>query len=368
VLSPIGPKPSRPNDRDYLRDRLETCSSVAPGAALALPETPEFVPGRPQWWIIRSAWRIAAMSTPGPPDEMDDALTRLLRGLRMHARLDYVGGVCSPWAIDHNSATAIWFHLVTKGDSFVHSGTWPSPQRLDEGDLILFLPHAPKHYLAWSTDTPVFGLPGAAKVPLQEGSTGFVCGLFELAHPQAAMWRALPGEILVRAHAGGDGLAQLVRLILAEAKDPGFASRSLIERLFDSSFVLILRHCVETKQVRAGVFAAFQDRALAKVLGLMHAEPARAWTVPELAERAALSKTVLNERFAAVVGVAPMHYLAAWRMQCAGEWLLARGASIGQVAERCGYESASAFSRMFKRHHGVSPGAYRRGLGSAVAS
>lgn len=301
------------------------------------------------------------MSTPNPAGDLDDALTRLLSALHLHARLDYAGGVCGPWAIDHNSATAIWFHLVTKGDSFVHGSAWPAPLRLNEGDLLLFLPHAPKHYLAWSTDEPVFGLPGAAKVPLQQGSTGFVCGSIELPHPDAALWRALPGDILIRAHQGGDVLQQLIRLILAEAKAPGFASHALIERLFDACFVLMLRHCIDAGQVRAGVFAAFQDRRLAVVLGLVHAEPARAWTVHELAERAGLSRTVLNERFAAVVGVAPIEYLTAWRMQLAAEWLQARGAGIERVAERCGYDSASAFSRMFKRHHGVSPGAYRRG-------
>jgi AraC-like DNA-binding protein len=311
--------------------------------------------------MIRRQRSAATVSAPSPPGDLDDALTRLLGALHLRARLDYVGGVCGRWAIDHNSATAIWFHLVTKGDGFVHGSAWPAPLRLNEGDLLLFLPHAPKHYLAWSADKPAFGLPGAAKVPLQQGSTGFVCGSIELSQPDAPLWRALPGDILVRTHDGGNVLQQLVGLILAEAKAPGFASHALIERLFDACFVLILRHCIEAGQVRAGVFAAFQDRRLAVVLGLLHAEPARAWTVHELAERAGLSRTVLNERFASVVGVAPIEYLTAWRMQLAAEGLRARDASIVRVAERCGYDSASAFSRMFKRHHGVPPGAYRSG-------
>lgn len=125
--------------------------------------------------------------------------------------------------------------------------------------------------------------------------------------------------------------------------------------------MLILRHCIERGLARSGVHAAFQDRALASVLGAIHAEPARARSVSELAARAGLSRTVLNERFSAVVGSAPIEYLRAWRMQVAAEWLLDRGASLDAVAARCGYESASAFSRMFKRHHGVAPSARRRG-------
>lgn len=290
----------------------------------------------------------------------DDALTLLRRGLRLHARLDYVGGVCGPWAIEHNSATAIWFHLVTKGDCYAHSPAWPAPLHLGEGDLVLFLPHAPRHSLAYSGAEPVFDAPGAAKVPLDAGSTGFVCGLIELVTPNSPLWHALPDNIVIRRNEGGGQLPRLVELIVAEARAPGFASESLIERLFDACFVLILRHCIQAGRVRAGALAAFQDRRVARVLGLMHEHPARAWTVSELAARAGISRTVLNERFASVVGSAPMEYLAALRMHLAATWLVEPGASLEAVAARCGYESASAFSRMFRRHHGVSPGAFRR--------
>jgi AraC-like DNA-binding protein len=291
----------------------------------------------------------------------DDALAYLRRGLRLHARLDYLGDVCGPWAIDHNSASAIWFHLVTKGDGYAHSPAWQAPLPLYAGDLILFMPHAPRHYLAYSPDPPVFNAPGAAKVPLDEGTTGFVCGLIELVTPKSPLWLALPGEIVIRRGEGRGALAELLALIVTEARAPAFASESLIERLFDACFVLILRHCIDTGLVRAGAIAAFQDRRIARVLGLIHDEPARAWTVDELAARAGVSRTVLNERFVTVVGHAPMQYLAAFRMHLAGTWLHETGASIEDVAARCGYDSVSAFSRMFRRHHGASPGSWRRG-------
>ena len=33
---------------------------------------------------------------------------------------------------------------------------------------------------------------------------------------------------------------------------------------------------------------------------------------------------------------------------------------LEEVAERCGYDSASAFSRAYKRAYGVAPGQWRR--------
>jgi len=35
------------------------------------------------------------------------------------------------------------------------------------------------------------------------------------------------------------------------------------------------------------------------------------------------------------------------------------GEGIARIATRVGYETAAAFSKLFHRHHGLSPGRYR---------
>ncbi|MCK9396079.1 MAG: AraC family transcriptional regulator [Methylobacter sp.] len=109
-----------------------------------------------------------------------------------------------------------------------------------------------------------------------------------------------------------------------------------------------------------GVFAAMQDKRLATVLGLIHQQPWQPWTVAELCSRAGLSKTVLSEKFAALIGSSPIEYLSAWRLQIAAQWLKEPNMTIERVAERCGYDSVSAFSKAFKRCFKVSPGTFRR--------
>ena len=47
-------------------------------------------------------------------------------------------------------------------------------------------------------------------------------------------------------------------------------------------------------------------------------------------------------------------------MQLAKRLLADAGLGLEQIAERVGYESAAALSRVFKKTAGVSPGAYRR--------
>ncbi len=289
-----------------------------------------------------------------------DALIHLINGLQLKARLTYAGGLCGRWAVDHNSQTAIWFHLATKGDGWVHSPAWAAPLAVTAGDLVVFMPHARKHFLSYSPTEVLLDAPDAAQVPLDDGAAGFVCGLIELRQPQAQIWRGLPAELVIRRQQAGDALARLLELVVDEAPATRYAGPVFIEHLLDAIFVLVIRHCVEQGLLAPSLMATLGDSRLAAALAALHREPARAWTLHSLCTEAGLSRTVLNEKFVRLVGCPPMEYLAAWRMQLAGTWLREAGMTVERVAERCGYDSVSAFSRAFKRHYAATPGRYRR--------
>ena len=289
-----------------------------------------------------------------------DALTPLINGLNLHAKLVYSGGVCGRWLMDHNSETSVWFHLVSKGQGFVHSPRWPDPLALDAGDLILFLPHAARHFLSYSAEDLPADDGDTRLTPWAEGQVGFVCGEIQLAAPKSLLWRALPAEIVIRQNQAGTILTRVLELVIGEASTPRFGSESVIERLCDSLFVLAIRHCIEQDLVREGVFAAMQDKRLAKALTLIHEQPWQTWTLGELCAQSGVSKSVLSEKFAALIGHSPIEYLTLWRLQIAAHWLLEPNMSVERVAERSGYESAPAFSKAFKRHFGVSPGTFRK--------
>lgn len=290
-------------------------------------------------------------------DVASDFFNSLL-GLR--AKLTYAGGVCGRWGIDHNSDTAIWFHLITKGSVWVHSPARAPVLQLDEGDLIVFLPHAELHYFSYSPDELVFGAEGARKTNWEEGSAAFVCAVVDLGLPNAGFWRALPAEIFIRKTEAKEMLAELTRLIVTEARQYRFGSFSIVERLCDSIFVLTVRHCIERGMVHQGIFGAMQDTRLQTVLSLIHREPWHPWTVAELGARAGLSKTVLTDKFTRMMGCPPKEYLIQWRMQTAANWLKESTLAIEIIADKCGYYSVSAFSRTFKRYFGVAPGVYRQ--------
>ena len=92
----------------------------------------------------------------------------------------------------------------------------------------------------------------------------------------------------------------------------------------------------------------------------MHARPTATWTADGLASDVGMSRSAFAERFTALVGQPPMHYLAQWRMQLAAQQLREGRGSVAQVAFDVGYDSEAAFSRAFKRQFGTSPGAWRR--------
>jgi transcriptional regulator GlxA family with amidase domain len=52
-------------------------------------------------------------------------------------------------------------------------------------------------------------------------------------------------------------------------------------------------------------------------------------------------------------------YLIARRMSVAAFLLETSDEGIARIATCVGYETAAAFSKLFHRHHGLSPGRYR---------
>src|SRR5258708_16494671 len=93
---------------------------------------------------------------------------------------------------------------------------------------------------------------------------------------------------------------------------------------------------------------------------VIRGRPAEPWTGESLGAAVALSRSGFAARFSELVGETPLEYLAQWRMTKAAQLLRDTDLSIGEVAERVGYQSEASFNRAFKRLERVTPGAYRR--------
>lgn len=74
-----------------------------------------------------------------------------------------------------------------------------------------------------------------------------------------------------------------------------------------------------------------------------------------------ISQWRLTVEFKAQKGITPTEYLTKLRMEKAKRLLRESDDSVAQVAARCGYQDASAFTRRFKQYASVSPLQYRAG-------
>ena len=155
--------------------------------------------------------------------------------------------------------------------------------------------------------------------------------------------------------------ASVLRLLAREATSTRPGGETMMTRLADVLVVQVIRWWLANGEVPAGGWlAALGDRHIGRALARMHTDASRPWTIAELAGGANLSRSAFAERFTALVGAPPMTYLAAWRLDQARAELARTDQPIASVSARVGYSSEAAFSRAFKRHHGLTPGEARR--------
>jgi AraC-like DNA-binding protein len=194
-------------------------------------------------------------------------------------------------------------------------------------------------------------------------------GYFRFDPANAALLIALlPPVILVRAgQPGADRLSTLVELITGEADADGACRDVILQRLVEVLLIEAMRvHTpAELGSRGRGLIAGLADPVLAPALCEMHADVARGWTVEHLARVSAVSRAVFAQRFTRTVGLTPMQYLLEWRVALAKDLLRTERPSIAQVAQRVGYQSATAFTTAFTRVAGCSPTDFVRAAASS---
>lgn len=98
--------------------------------------------------------------------------------------------------------------------------------------------------------------------------------------------------------------------------------------------------------------------ALHGVMEAVIADPADEWTVTSMAGRAGMSPRHLSRLFHAELGVSPARWLEQIRVDMARALLL-DGHSVTRVAQLCGLGSDERLRRLFARHLGTTPTAFR---------
>jgi AraC-like DNA-binding protein len=315
-----------------------------------------------------------------------DPLSDVLRAVRLDGAYFYTVEAREPWSVEAGPAEdltprvlpgaehLIPYHIVTGGRCWGRLIGGPAVT-LEPGDVIVF-PHGDSHIMSGD---PARGAKSVATVPgrypetVKVGESGpvtatLVCGFLGCdRRPFNPLLATLPHQLHLPGLSSGWRQA-FVRQVIEESGAHRMGADSVLTRLAELMFVEVLRRYLEVMPPsQKGWLAGLRDDVVGRGLGLLHGAPAHPWTIDELADGVAMSRSAFADRFTAFVGQPPMQYLAHWRMQIAAGRLAMGNAKVAAIAEEVGYDSEPAFSRAFKRLMGVSPAAWRRARVGGVA-
>ena len=318
---------------------------------------------------------------------MTDPLSDVLRAVRLTGAVFFAIDGSAPWVAEAppsrvvapfvmpGAEHVIEYHVVTAGSCW--GGLLDEPAvRLEAGD-VLVLPQGDAHVVSSAPGMrggpdPKSAMPNAhTRLPISISIQGggperaqIICGFLGCdARPFNPLLSTLPRLIHVRGVGENNSVLQsLVQLALAESAIPTSGSDCFLSKLSELLFVEVVRRYIATLPTESvGWLAGLRDQHIGRALSNIHQRPAEAWTLDDLAREAGVSRSLLAERFAHLVGMPPMQYLAQWRIQLAASLLRTTKASLAEIAERVGYGSEASLSRAFKRWVGVAPVVYRRG-------
>lgn len=297
---------------------------------------------------------------------MMDPLSDMIALLRPGAAVSKPISGKGTWGVRYAAHDAPGFTIVLAGEAWLTFDR-EEPLRLAQGDFLL-LPTTPAFSLSSAPGiacTPVEPRDTAVRHGEQEGDPDFVAlgGSFGFERVNAQLLLALlPSRIHVPASAGkATRFGRLIDLLAEEcaADDPG--KDLILQRMLEALLIEALRwQGVGTDGGVEGLLRGMRDPAIARALQAIHGDVRASWTVAGLAGISGMSRSAFSDRFGALMGCAPIEYLARWRMALAKEALVRGAKSLDRIAEEIGYESASAFSTAFRKRLGCPPGRFAR--------
>jgi len=260
-----------------------------------------------------------------------------------------------PWSLALPGRSDALFHYLSRGAATL---TLEQGREIGmtEGDLvvvtrgeILHLNRPPQHLGAMHH--------GGGAEPLAT----MICGNFTVARPaRGSVLELLPPVLLLKPAADGDWLEAILKRMVSESALERPGQRIALSRLTEMLFVEVLRSWIKSlRPGEGGWLGAMADPHIGPALQLIHERPDQPWTLSELGQRVGLGRSAFAARFTRLVGQPMGRYLIARRMAEAAFLLESTDDAIARIAAQVGYETTAAFSKLFHRHHGLSPGRYR---------
>jgi AraC-like DNA-binding protein len=298
-----------------------------------------------------------------------DILDEVLDRVRLGGTLLYHYEMTTPWSVAVPAMPDAVFHYLSRGAAMV---TLDGQElRVKEGDFVL-VTRGESHVVGSdrsSRPLPLDAVSGRFPAHIGivrhggggEPRTTMICGYFHLARPpRSGVLELLPRVLRLEQAANAEWFETILRRMVTESARDRPGQQAVLSRMTEVLFVEVLRSWLDSlRPGEGGWLGALRDPHIGKALQLLHKKPAEPWTLSDLGRRVGLGRSAFAARFAELVGQPMLRYLIERRMEEAAMLLESSDHGIAEVADRVGYDTASAFSKLFTRHYGLSPSRYR---------
>ena len=261
-------------------------------------------------------------------------------------------------------------YAVVSGEAWLSVEGVSGPVHLQTGECLL-LPRGMPFRLAGSQYSAMASYTGVEAVQCGTIATytgGGQCLLvgahYAFSTTQAGMLlNLLPPVVHLTNTAENKALCWTLQQMTEELQHPRPGGVVVAHSLARMMFVQALRvHMADSARNHMGGLSALLDVQMSRAITSMHNEPAVAWTVEKLAQRVGMSRAAFASRFKSTVRQSPIEYLTRWRILLAEDKMVNTTDSISAIAQSLGYESTSAFGKVFRKFTGHGPRQYRNGL------
>jgi AraC-like DNA-binding protein len=298
-----------------------------------------------------------------------DILAQVLDRVRLGGTLLFHFELGHPWNLALPERPYALFHYLSRGSATL-ALEHGREIHMTEGDFVVVTRGEPHVIYSDRGTTPLpikdLDRPSARLGVVRHGGSApplstMICGNFTVSRPLCgSVLQLLPPLLLLKPTADGGWLEAILQRMVSESALERPGQDVALSRLTEVLFVEVLRSWIKSLSPgQGGWLGAISDPHIGPALKLIHEQPERAWTLRELGQHVGLGRSAFSARFTRLVGQPMQGYLIARRMADAAFLLESSDERIARIAARVGYETAAAFSKLFHRHHGLSPGRYR---------
>lgn len=141
----------------------------------------------------------------------------------------------------------------------------------------------------------------------------------------------------------------VIQKILDEMTQKKGGYQYLVMMHYAELLILVQRHLDES------YLPLCANEPLRKAISFIKANYQKELTAKDISEHTSIGERYLRKLFGCHLGMPPMEYVNQLRINKSSELIRDTDLSIKEICFACGFKSPQYFSRLFKRHTGISP-------------